>query len=295
VAYRFEPREASGSALQRIAVEEVEQALELLRSEESSLDERVHEVRKHLKKLRAVLALAEGSANGTDVVQQAKTVRRAARALAPLRGEAALLESFETLERSFPDRMDAGAAVKIRELLAPRISSTPPAENGLHEAEAELVRAQESLTGAKFRGSHWSSLEPGFRHTYARARAAYARATDQPGVDALHDFRTPAKRHLYQVHLLESIWPELLHVHRKELARVGDLLGEHHDLALLKAELEERDLDADALANVVPLIEARSRDLEKQLFALGGRLFAERPKALARRFGAYFERGWEQS
>jgi CHAD domain-containing protein len=295
VAYRFEPEEASGSALQRIAVEEVEQALQLLRAEDSSLDERVHEARKHLKKLRAVLALAEGSTDSADALQQKKAVRRAARALAPLRGEAALIESFEALEHAFPGRIGGAAAAKIRELLAPRISSAPPAENGLHEAEELLVRAQESLARSKFRGSRWSSLEPGFRHTYERARDAYTRATDDPRPDALHEFRTPAKRHLYQVHLLESIWPELLHVHRKELARIGDLLGEHHDLALLKAELHDRQLDADTLGQVTPLIEERSRELEKQLFTLGGRLFAERPKALARRFGAYFERGWERS
>jgi CHAD domain-containing protein len=295
VAYRIEPHEASGSALQRIAVEEVEQALQLLRSEDSSLDERVHEARKHLKKLRAVLALAEGSTDNADTLRQKKTVRRAARALAPLRSEAALLESFEGLDRAFPGRVEDAAAAKIREVLAPRISSAPPAENGLHEAEALLVRAQESLARSRFRGSRWSSLESGFRHTYARARDAYARAVDRPCPETLHEFRTPAKRHLYQVHLLESLWPELLNAHRKELARIGDLLGEHHDLALLAAELRERELDADTAAQVTPLLSERSRELETQLFALGGRLFAERPRALARRFGAYFEREWERS
>jgi hypothetical protein len=49
------------------------------------------------------------------------------------------------------------------------------------------------------------------------------------------------------------------------------------------------------VSQVAPLIEERSRELETQLFSLGGRLFAERPKALARRFGAYFERQWERS
>ena len=290
MAFEFKPSEPSGDALQRVAEKELENALTLLRATNEPLDERVHETRKHLKKLRALFALGEGSLGGTKLSRYAKTLRRAALALAELRSRAALSECFTNLERVFRDELEASSVERARALLDDHEATGENARfDGLGAAEALLVELERRLKEAPFEGSSWGALEPGFRHTYSRARKAYAEAMKRPGAETLHAFRTPAKRHSYQVQLLAALWPGLLDAHREELARLGDLLGDHHDLALLGPELEERGLEREHLRALERLIERRSRDLEERIFALGARLFAERPKAITRRFAAYFD------
>jgi hypothetical protein len=114
----------------------------------------------------------------------------------------------------------------------------------------------------------------------------------KPGdAELLHEFRTPAKRHLHHVRLLELSWPGPLGSVRQELSRLGDVLGDHHDLSLLAAEVRLRpELEVEAAA-LLPHARERLSDLEQEGFALGQRLFAEKPKAASRRFGAYF-RAW---
>src|SRR5262245_5088451 len=104
MAYHFEPGEPSGTALKRIAVEEIERTLETLSAGDDGLDDRVHEARKHLKKLRALFALARGSLDHASLRKNVRAVRHAAHALAELRGEAALIECFEALRKWSGDR-----------------------------------------------------------------------------------------------------------------------------------------------------------------------------------------------
>jgi len=289
LSYRFEPGERADDALARLSREEIDAAVAILSSDEP-LDHRVHEARKHLKKLRALLLLGEASASTKALERAVRAVRKAARSLAGLRGRAALRESFAELDRSDPEAFQRELVEKVTALLA--IGETAPTsfDEELEDAARRLRRASKRIEHLRFEGAGWRRLEPGFRRNYARGRSALARASENPHPESLHAFRTPAKRHLYHLQLMEPLWPELLHPHRKELARLGDLLGEHHDLSLLGPDLSARGVPSDELEAVQARITARSHELERQIFELGRRLFAERPPALARRIGAYFER-----
>lgn len=293
VAYQFEPEEPISVALRRVAGEELDEAIRLLESREGELDSRVHEARKHLKKLRALVALAAGSAKAERLRRQHTLVREAAHALARLRGEAALLECFQSLVEASAGEVDASIAEAIRTLLAPSAESHPDSRADLETARSSLLKARHELGEVTFRGSGWRALEPGFKATYRRARKAYSLACEEPRSEALHSFRTPTKRHFYQMQLVEPAWPEILHPHRKALSNLGDLLGDHHDLSLLVPELAERGLEPAQLDDIGSVIEKRSKVLERQVFDLGALLFSERPSALCRRLGSYFERTWK--
>lgn len=293
VAYQFEPEEPISVALRRVAGEELDEAISLLESQEGELASRVHEARKHLKKLRALFALAAGSAKAERLRRQRGLVREAAHALARLRGQAALLECFDALVETSPDELDQPTADAVRRVLRPSGEDHPDSRADLEAARSSLLEARQELGEITFRGSGWDALEPGFKATYRRARKAYSLACEEPRSEALHSFRTPTKRHFYQIQLVEAAWPELLHAYRKELSNLGDLLGDHHDLSLLGPELAERGLPPAQLDGLGSVVEKRSKALERQVFDLGALLFSERPAALCRRIGTYFERTWK--
>ncbi len=77
----------------------------------------------------------------------------------------------------------------------------------------------------------------------------------------------------------------------KDAHALADLLGDDHDLAVLRATIVHHDPPAATapvdLDPVVDLIDVRRASLQAQARDVARRLYAEKPKAFARRTRAY--------
>jgi len=292
--YRFESSESASLAIRRLACEQIDGALEWLGGADRPFDVRIHETRKHLKRLRALLQLAVAAIEPAALREEMAAAREAAGVLAELRGQAALLVCFEDLIQRSPELPDPGALARLRAVLGADVAAGAPSEASIEQARDVLLRARARVTHLSLTEVEgWDALAPGFRETYRRARRAYTRALVEPSAERLHAFRTPAKRHLYQVELLSRSWEAPLSSLRQELSDLGELLGDHHDLSLLRLELEARpELQTESKA-LQSMVKKRLGKLERAAFSLAARAFAEKPAAITRRFGAYFRAGHE--
>jgi CHAD domain-containing protein len=118
------------------------------------------------------------------------------------------------------------------------------------------------------------------------------RAYDSGGAAEFHSWRKRVKDLRHQMEFLVPLWPETVVALAGTLNRLGELLGEDHDLAALVGLLadqpdlapnpRERSLFA-ALAN------QRRRELQFAAEVLGRRVYAENPVSLTARFGEYWE------
>jgi hypothetical protein len=81
----------------------------------------------------------------------------------------------------------------------------------------------------------------------------------------------------------------------EEIHEFTDLLGDHHDLAVLGEDLDGREEIAPADAKILrELIAAEGHALLIDALSLGERVYAEKPGAFARRLRAYW-RAWRRS
>ena len=85
----------------------------------------------------------------------------------------------------------------------------------------------------------------------------------------------------YQQRLLEDTWPGVMKAQAKEAKALSKLLGEDHDLAVLSDHVADDQLHA--------MIAVRRAELLEQARDLGRRIYAERPKAFARRSRRYVD------
>ena len=79
---------------------------------------------------------------------------------------------------------------------------------------------------------------------------------------------------------------------RDEAHRLGDLLGDHHNLSVFRDALEDSPqafAKEATVAALVAIIDRRRVELETQAEPLGSRLFAEKPKHFVRRLGSYWQ------
>lgn len=113
------------------------------------------------------------------------------------------------------------------------------------------------------------------------------RTRSDPVAENVHEWRKRTKDLWYQLRILRNAWPPVIYETAEQAHDLADLLGDHHDLAVLAEDLTAREIAGDRDA-AKDLIDRRQGELLKCAFEVGERLFAEKPKAFGTRFEAYW-------
>jgi CHAD domain-containing protein len=294
MAYVFEAREALNAGIRRIAAEEVQAALEALHGS-GDPDERIHEVRKSLKKLRALLRLARRELGEATFSRENGCFRDLGRRLSAARDRAARRESFAKLLGDFGLNPEEFADVS-RFLAEHRASNDPLGLDDTlsRDVDQGLRLALARISGWPLARSSWKAIARGLRRTYARGQRAFDVAYTDPTADHFHEWRKRTKDHLYHARLLSSIWREPMKGWRAAVEDLAEALGDDHDLAELSLALAaQNELDPKQLDVVTGFIEERARQLRERARFLGERIYAEKPGRLVARLRAYYE-AWQK-
>ena len=143
------------------------------------------------------------------------------------------------------------------------------------------TRALARLTEWKLTRDGWAAAETGLRRVYRAGHRALTLAAESPTVENLHEWRKQSKYLWHQLQLLETALPDK----EKELIdlthKLATLLGEDHDLAVLRATLAADPLAYGGhrtLKDLFVVIDHRRQELEQQTFAVGWRIYKDPPK-----------------
>jgi CHAD domain-containing protein len=132
----------------------------------------------------------------------------------------------------------------------------------------------------------------GLKDVYRRARAAFADAAADPTIEKLHEWRKQAKYLRYQLEVLRPLWPERMEELATEADRMGDLLEDDHDLAVLRQMLTDDSGsfgDESDRETLLALIDRRQAELEQEAMLLGDRFFQDRPREFVRRLKGFWK------
>jgi CHAD domain-containing protein len=294
MAYRLQPDELVQDGLRRCAREQLDRAIEELtaRVNDDPVDA-VHDARKALKKTRSLLRLSRGTIARDERRRENAALRKAGRALSSARDAEVMLDAVDDLADRFTGRIPQTTFDTIRRHLE---SERDPArqrllESGLTGQVADELKAVRSrIDDWSLRRGGWRALEPGLRRSYARGRDAFELASHRRTAENLHDWRKRTKDLWYHLRMLKPLSPGIVGGTAKEADRLSTLLGDDHDLAVLRESLQSNagqfavDLDA-----VLGLIDHRRDQLEAEALQIGTRLYAEPPKAFVRRLHRYWK------
>jgi len=299
MAYRFEADETVGEAFARAAGEQLAAAeTALTREVDSDPSGAVHTARKAVKKERALLRLMRGSVDGGRRRRENAALRDAARRLSGARDADVMIETLDQLSQRYVGQLPHHEFAAIRERLQAGRSSVGSASgNGAAAAAAtsELAAARERIGRWTLKRQGWRGLEPGLHQSYRRGTKAFATARSDPSDANLHEWRKRVKDLWYQLRLLAPVCGPVVRGQSKDAHALADLLGDDHDLAVLRQTLvgvsDGVPADIDA---VLGLVDHRRSQLRAEAFALGDRVYAERPKAFVRRMRACWRAGRRQ-
>jgi CHAD domain-containing protein len=249
-----------------------------------------HEARKDLKKVRSLLRLVRSGLDRDAYRAENDRPRSIARSLAGRRDADVLVQTAAAFGERHGGRLPATVFESVRERLAAHAAQQ---RDGVEErALAALAAAAQRTAAWPVEACDADVLARGAVRAYRRGRRAMNRAERDPTNENLHEWRKRVKDLWYHARLLRDAWPPVVKASADEAHALSDLLGDDHDLAVLAAQFA-----GDGAASHVPLDEglvadliARDRvHLQQRARVLGRRLYAERPKAFARRLRAYLD------
>ena len=303
MAFQLKAKESVSDGIRRNVKRQIKKALDRLGAEskshqrDESKDEAVpRDVRKRFKKVRAALRLVREDL-GDDIYREENwCFRDAARPLTEVRDAEVLVETVDKLTlQQAAEAVERGAFAKIHEtLLANHQEVTRRAlEDGAFAAVTEVAnRALTRLPDWRIERNGWAALEGGLRRTYQTGHRALALAAENSSTENLHEWRKQA-RHLWgQLQLLEAAWTGS----EKELGdrnqRLVQLLGDDHDLAILRETLAADPLAYGGhriLKDVFNVIDRQREELRRQAFTLGRTLYKDSPRVFTGRIEAYWK------
>jgi len=287
--------------VRRVAEEQIDRALDEFDDEELGRSDLVHQLRKRCKKLRGLLRLVRGSLGDDDGYDRENArFRDAAKTLSKYRDAEVLRETYDGVMDFFDRGIDRASFGVVRRRFTDRLQDLMADEE---ELDQRLDDFRERLREARRRVPEWAAevedwdgIEPGLIKTYGRARKAMSAALDELGSERFHEWRKRVKYHGYHCRLLRDSWRPVWKARLRELGRLGDILGDEHDLAVFREAVAGEGDDFPGprrRAALFALIERRQESLRREAIGLGRRLFAAKPKALAAEFARCW-RAWDE-
>jgi CHAD domain-containing protein len=251
----------------------------------------VHDARKHLKKLAALLRLLRPAIGEEAFVREGGCFRRAARRLAGARDAEVCVATLQSLAKSAEKEARPALEEAHRAFAAALIQHRQPARRTLDSIAAALIEAAANVRAWEIRTKGAKALAEGVELLYRRARKAGRKAAEAPSTEELHRWRQRTKEFGAALRLLRGMGDRRLTKLVETAQELSELLGDDHDLAVLKetfghdfaggAGSEPAAEEDAALALITQAIETRRAWLQKRAWKLGKRLFAEKPGRLA--------------
>lgn len=251
--------------------------------------ETVHEVRKALKRWRALMRLLSRPL-GEQAEAMRVEARELMRALGTARDAQSTLDAVADLAKAdlpFSDTSMATIRARLNEIkgAAEQTGFTKDMRNRLTRY---LDYATLSLERWPLKAIDFDTVADALTITYRRARQLVPDSWPDSEAEHLHDLRRRVVEHRHQMDLVEHLWPRLGQVWAEEAQRLRNRLGACQDLAVLAAFTGPHQPLAPWRSRLMPLVEARRASHLKTAARLAGRLFAEKPKAFRRRIAALY-------
>ena len=287
--FALHPGEPLAPGLRRVARGQIDTVVELLTPANGALsDHAVHEARKALKRLRAMTRMLRDELGPRRYERENAALRDAGQRLAGARDAEVMVDTLErVIEEDLRGPISPGLAALRGELIVDR----QIAEERLLNDAGTVHQAADDVRAVRGRAARWVSADAGFgavapslERLYRQGRRRMRQALSAPTMENLHEWRKRVKDLRHAAEILGPSGSKRLRKVARRADRLGELLGEDHDLAVLgdlvaaRGELFARPSDHERLLRA---IERRRARLKRSALKRGRRLYGVKPRSFA--------------
>jgi len=290
MGYHIEKGESLATAFGRIAAEEID--LAMAQSRRLHRGEAVHNARKALKRLRALLRSLRVAFPKKLFRAENRHIAATCRRISPLRDVHVQLRTLGKLKAA---ASPAGDHIR-RQLLRQQSSFIRRIPALRKTVRALLDVSRQSLASWPLRKATAEDLASGLKRIYKQGREAFKTARKSPTPGHLHAWRKKTKSLGYGLEMIKNLGSGEL----SKMIRCSDILtealGDDQDLFMVLRALDKEHRsnpasDFDRLANRISLKRAKR---QKRAFKLGEKVYGEKPGGFEKRLDRYLRRARKQ-
>jgi CHAD domain-containing protein len=297
MSFELRADESLRKSLHRIVRKQLGDALkELTEPRPGPRDVVVHDARKALKRVRAVVRLVRPVLGEKAFQRENTCFRDAARPLTEVRDARILVETLDKLTEHFKEHILGESFSDVRKSLQAQLREVRrrvlDQQNAFAVAAAPIRRERDGVKEWMNVPNRWRSVGLGLRETYRRAKESFKVAKADPTDERLHEWRKQSKYLFYQLEILRPLWTKRMDEMVQEADQVGQLLGEDHDLVVLRQMVNagsEKVGDDGDRETLLALIDRRRDKVQQEALLLGERFFQDKVSDFARRFSGYWK------
>ncbi len=260
----------------------------------NNIDKSVHEIRKALKRIRAVLRLVRWDIGEELFQSENRCFRDLNRQLSVLRDHyvviSYLAENFEADELHIPEEgfirlvnhLNTKKEAELKRLI------TNQTLESIKE-QMELATADLKIYPFEFLGPH--TIQQGVTNVYNQCLAKMAETQLKLDDHPLHELRKRVKYLLNQMNLMQEVWPDFFITYSISLKNASDFLGNDHNLAEMISLIEKlpgsiiKEADKHGL---ITGFKTEREHIHRELWPLLGKLFAEDTASFVKRITSYW-------
>ena len=290
MGYHIEKGESLATAFGRIAAEEID--LAMAQSRRLHRGEAVHNARKALKRLRALLRSLRVAFPKKLFRAENRHIAATCRRISPLRDVHVQLRTLGKLKAA---ASPAGDHIR-RQLLRQQSSFIRRIPALRKTVRALLEVSRQSLASWPLRKATAEDLASGLKRIYKQGREAFKTARKSPTPGHLHAWRKKTKSLGYGLEMIKNLGSGEL----SKMIRCSDILtvalGDDQDLFMVLRALDKEHRsnpasDFDRLANRISLKRAKR---QKRAFKLGEKVYGEKSGGFEKRLDRYLRRARKQ-
>ncbi len=255
--FRIRPEKSPGGEIREIILDQLVSVTHWLGRFEENRDEAIHELRKCGKRIRGVLRLAKPGLSEGDFRAADALARGYAKWFSEARDAFVLLETCGMVEE---ENKGIDLSTVREELMKSHRSIVfgEEMEQSVKEASRQLEMLRLMIERIPFDQLNKENLKEGRALLFAKGKRECRKAKTGKSEEDCHRWRKRAKYLSFHARLLGE--PDA-----ERFARLGSMLGSHHDLAVLDERVESVETEG-----VVSQMQNR---LEESAFSLGIELF----------------------
>ena len=286
--YRFNRRiekmllvkENIGNELREAILSQITNSLGLETNSDSSDEVKVHELRKVVKRCRALLKLLRPALDESSFYDLDEILGRSARLLTDQREATVNLRTFINLTNRSKTRLPDDLKNNILNELTKNINqSYNLAQNNfpnqLHESLLSLMLIKDKFENLILHHIEDKDLKLLLRKTYQKTAKLYGDARFSLDTEIIHKWRKFTKHLLFQLKLSPFQTKGKMGRMISSLEELSDTLGNEHDLAIMEDYLKSNFEFSSNDQQQIHLIVSKERSrLQKRAFIIGAKLFS---------------------
>lgn len=207
----------------------------------------IHEIRRNLKKIRAILRLIKDVPGYKDYDHDNQFYRDMGRILSEIRSIEILDTSLQLMRSKFRhlryhhsfDKISKQIFQNRNEIIKNKIEK----ERVLDYIASEIGENNYRLTEIQLDYNSYSVFLSGIKRAFSQGRKYMKICRENPDIHSIHEFRKKVKYLLSQLQVVYQLFPEMFKTYISILDKIGDRLGIYRDLYELAEFISHNSVD----------------------------------------------------